>query len=162
MGIRPIHRIKHVIDSEGALAVDTQSTTNLATAEDNPTLANTTGCQLGSTVNGIYLHVEVSHTSGAGRPNIYMMVVKNQGGQVNFPKAYEVGADDAKRFVIHQEMIMQSGDAGNGLPRPIFNGVIKIPKVYRRMGPSDKIQVMLVSKTVVSDFCLQAHYKEFR
>ncbi len=162
MGIRPIHRIKHVIDSEGGLTVDSQSTTTLAVAQDAPVIANTTEVETGSTINAIYLHVEVSHTSDVGRPNIYLMVVKNQSNDISFPKAYEVGADNAKRFVIHQEMLMMSGDAGNGLPRVLFNGVIKIPKVYKRMGPSDKLQVMIIAKSVQADFCLQCHYKEFR
>ncbi len=160
--IRPVQRIKHVVDSEGALVAGTRSVVDLITTVDQPVLANVNNVQTASTVNGIYLHVEVSHTSGAGRPNIYMAIFKNPGANLSNFDGDAVGADDNKKYVIHQEMLMMSGDAGNGLPRPLFNGVIAIPKGYRRNGPKDKLSCILFSKTVAADFCLQAHYKEFR
>ncbi len=162
MSLRPINRIKHVVDVEGALVAGTQSNSGIADAVDAPVLAQTAQVVTGATINGIYLHVEVSHTSGVGRPNIYMMIFKNPGNNLGFPSANNVGASDSKKYVIHQEMIMMSGDAGNGLPRPIFNGVIAIPKHMRRFGPDDTLFVSLLSPTVAADFCLQCHYKEFR
>ncbi len=164
--LRPIHRIKHVIDAEGTVDDTPIVTIPLIDASDTPSLASVTEVETGSRVNGIYLHIEVSHTSGTGRPNIYMIVYKNPGtayGATTFdPKA--MGGNDLKRFVIHQEMILMSGDAGNGLPRPIFNGVIVIPKGYQRFGPDDRLSVNLVTGNVGvnADWCLQAHYKEFR
>ncbi len=160
--LRPIHRIKHVVDVEGGLVAGTQSQTDIITTKDAPVLANTSEVETGSKVNGIYLHVEVSHTSGTGRPNIYMAVYKNPGGLISAPQADAVGGSDTKRFFIHQEMIMMSGDAGNGLPRPLFNGVITIPKGMRRFGPDDRLRILLLSKAVAADFCMQSHYKEFR
>ncbi len=161
--LHPVNRIKHVVDAEGGLTAGTQSNTPIIDATDTPTLADTVGVQTGSTVNGIYLHVELSHTSGTGRPNMYMAIFKNPGNNIAvFPLANAVGASDAKKYVIHQEMIMLSGDAANGLPRPIFNGVIKIPKHMKRFGPDDRLYVSLLSPTVVGDFCMQVHYKEFR
>ncbi len=161
--LRPVHRIKHVVDSEGGLVAGTQSSIDVIATKDAPVLANTTEVETGSKVNGIYLHVEVSHTSGVGRPNVYMAVMKLPAAAVsNIPQANAVGASDTKRYVIHQEMIMMSGDAGNGLPRPLFNGVIAIPKGMIRMGPDDRLRVLLLSPTVAADFCLQCHYKEFR
>ncbi len=159
--LRPVHRIKHVIDSEGGVTA-VQSNIPLIAAVDAPTLASPTQVETGSKVNGIYLHVEISHTSGVGRPNMYMIVWKNPGNNIPVPAANSVGTNDNKRFVIHQEMIMLSGDAGNGLPRPIFNGVIVIPKGFRRFGPDDNLYVSLLSPTVTGDMCLQCHYKEFR
>ncbi len=93
---------------------------------------------------------------------MYFAVFKNPANALGFPPIDAIGASDLKKFVIHQEMIMLSGDAGNGLPRPIFNGVIKIPKHMQRFAPDDKLYVCLLSKTVTGDFCLQMHFKEFR
>ncbi len=163
--IRPVHRIKHVVDSEGGTAAGTQSVIDLIETVDAPVLANTNECETGSKVNGIYLRVEVLHSSGAGRSNMYLAVFKNPGnnlGSGSIPLANAVGASDNKKYVIHQEMIMMNGDAGNGQPRVLFNGVIKIPKVYIRNGPSDRLQLFLLTPTVLSDFCVQCHYKEFR
>ncbi len=164
--LHPVHRIKHVIDAEGTVDDTPIVVVPLIDAEDAPTLAGVTTVETGSKVYGIYLHIEVSHTSGTGRPNIYMIVYKNPatayGGTAFDPKS--IGNLDLKRFVIHQEMILMSGDAGNGLPRPLFNGVIKIPKGMQRMGPDDRLAVNLVIGTagVNADWCLQCHYKEFR
>ncbi len=162
MSLRPVHRIKHVIDAEGNIT-NVKSTVPLIKAVDAPVLGSPTEVETGAKVNGIYLHVEVLHASGAGRPNVYMSVVKNPGNNITGPDPSAVGIDDNKRFVIHQEMIMMSGDAGNGLPRPLFNGVIVIPRGYRRFGPNDQLILQLITKgTVVADMCMQSHYKEFR
>ncbi len=162
MSLRPIHRIKHVVDVEGGLTGGSVSTTDLINTVDAPVLANTNQVETGSKVNGIYLHIEVSHTSGVGRPNVYMALYKNPGGSIAVINPENVGSNDNKRFVIHQEMIMMSGDAGNGLPRPLFNGVIAIPRGYKRFGPNDKLIVVIKSSVVDADFCLQCHFKEFR
>ncbi len=163
--IRPVHRIKHVVDAEGGTTAGAVSTIDLITTVDAPVLANSNECETGSKVNGIYLRVEVLHSSGAGRSNMYLAVMKNPGNNLaaaSFPAINAVGVNDNKRFVIHQEMIMMNGDAGNGQPRVLFNGVIKIPKAYIRNGPSDRLLLLLLTPTVLGDFCVQCHYKEFR
>ena len=47
-------------------------------------------------------------------------------------------------------------------PRTIFNGVIVIPKGYRRFGPNDELTVSTLAPGVTTDQCFQCHYKEFR
>ncbi len=162
---RPIHRIKHVVDSEGATVAATVSTIDLINTQDAPTLANTNQVETGSKVNGIYLRIEVLHSSGAGRSNMYMALLKNPGNNLtaaSIPAPNAVGGSDMKNKFIHQEMIMMNGDAGNGQPRVLFNGVIKIPRGMIRNGPGDRLQLKLFTPTVASDFCVQCHYKEFR
>ncbi len=165
MALRPIHRIKHVVDAEGTVDDTPNVIVDLINTVDAPVLASTNQVETGAKINGIYLKVEAIHISGVGRPNLYMLILKNPGGNLSTainPKT--VGLDDNKRFVIHQEMIMLSGDAGNGLPRIVFNGVIAIPKGYRRMGPNDKLQMFLRGGNAGPsfDWCMQCHYKEFR
>ncbi len=159
----PINRIKHVVDSSGTLTAGTPIVQSLAKSDDAPVLANTTECLTGSVVNGIYLHLEAvpNETDAGAIPNVYMMVMKNPGANLTFPSPNAVGADDNKRYVIHQEMIMLNNLAG-GNPRSVFNGVIVIPKGYRRMGPGDALQISVFSTAVNIAFCYQAHYKEFR
>ncbi len=161
--IRPVNRIKHVIDAFGSVTA-TQSSVSLVDADDNPVLTSPTLVQTGSVVNGIYLHVEVLHASGEGIPNIYLAIFKNPGNNITAPQADAVGISDAKKFIIHQEMILMSGDTGSGLPRPLFNGVVAIPKHMRRFGPDDRLACLLVVQDAdtVANFCLQCHYKEFR
>ncbi len=159
--LRPINRIKHVVDSQGGITAGAGQTIVLADATDTPTLAATTSVETGCTINGIYLKVEANATSSAALSNCYMMVTKNPGNNVALPEVNVVGASDAKRFVIHQEMVMfQQVDNSN--PRTIFNGVIAMPRGYRRFAPDDQLSLRLFTPGVSINFCIQCHYKEFR
>ncbi len=161
MSLRPVNRIKHVFDLQGAGVAGTQVSTNFMLTSDTPDLATTTEVETGSTVHGIYMHLEaIALTSGA-LPNFYMFVAKNPGGNLTFPNGNVVGADDNKKYVIHQEMVMfQRQDGSN--PRTIFNGVIKFPKHLRRNGPNDIWTLRVFSPGVNFEFCVQIHWKEFR
>jgi len=161
MALRPIHRIKHVVDIQNAAVAGTQVNESIIQSKDAPVLANTKECETGSKVNGIYLHVEVVATSSAALTNVYMMVIKNPGNNIIVPAANLVGASDNKRFVIHQEMVMMQEQTGSN-PRTIFNGVIALPRGYRRNGPNDFLYVSLLSPGISINYCMQAHYKEYR
>ncbi len=164
MALHPVNRIKHVVDSSGTLSTPgTGVAVNVISSTDTPTLADTDGCETGSKVNGIYLKVEVACvlTVASAIPNVYLMVMKNPGGNLTAPSAFAVGSDDNKRYVFHQEMInIENTTAGQS--RILFNGVIAIPKGYRRNGPNDVIQVTIVAPSIKIAYCLQCHYKEFR
>ncbi len=165
MALRPINRIKHVVDSSQTIPTGTSFPIVLVSASDTPDLASTTEVLTGSTVNGIYLKVEVSsdeQTPGGVIPNVYMIVYKNPGDNISTIVPNTVGSSDNKRFVIHQEMIMLENTGIGGNPRVVFNGVIKIPKGYRRFAPNDKLYVVMLAPQVDINQCLQAHYKEFR
>ncbi len=149
------------MDKQAAAAVGVSVDTILIDTVDTPTIADTDGVETGSTVNAIYLKVEVVATTSAALPNAYMMVYKNPGTNLTFPDPNVVGADDNKKYVIHQEMVMlQMQDGSN--PRTLFSGVIVIPKHYRRNGPDDTLKVRVFSPGVALNFCVQCHYKEFR
>jgi len=165
MALRPIHRIKHVVDVSAALAKATALPQSLIITKDAPVLANVQEVETGAKVNGFYLKIEVvanEDLASAGPvPNVYMAIQKNPGGNSNAVQANNVGVNDDKRFIIHQEMIMlQKQIQGN--PRILFNGVIVIPKGYRRFGPNDTLTMNLFSPAVNILFCAQMHFKEFR
>ncbi len=163
MALRPITRIKHVVDKSGTLTAGTTIQENIVVVKDAPVLANTTECETSSKINGIYLKVEVAsnETDAGAIPNVYMAIGKNPGGNLTLPAPNLVGPNDNKRYIFHQEMILINNLAG-GNPRILFNGVIAIPKGYRRNGPNDIISVGILSTAVNITYCLQAHYKEFR
>ncbi len=163
MGLHPVNRIKHVVDASGTIAAPAVNTVAVVIAVDAPVIGNTSEVVTGSKVNAIYLKVEMgSNEQILGlTPNFYLMVAKNPGNNLTLPSPNAVGANDNKRFVIHQEMIMFDNVQG-GNPRVVFNGVIVIPKGYRRMGPNDRLTVSLLAPQINTHFCLQAHYKEFR
>ncbi len=159
--IRPVNRIKHVIDTQAGLAANVTSTDNLIATVDNPVLANVTECKIGSKVNGIYLKVEINATSSAALSNAYMYVMKNPGGNLAGPNPNVVGPSDNKKYIIHQEMVMMQ-QVTNSNPRTLFNGVIAIPRGYRRNGPNDLLQLRILAPGVSINYCFQCHYKEFQ
>ncbi len=163
MAIRPVNRIKHVVDASSSLAAGVQANNVIVGATDTPSLAVTNSVQTGSKVNGIYLRVEIAADELVANaiPNCYLLVTKIPGGNLSAPDADAVGSSDNKRFVIHQEMVMfENRDSGNG--RTLFNGVIVIPKGYRRFAPNDTLVLSILSPSVDIKECHQVHYKEFR
>ncbi len=159
--LRPVNRIKHVIDVQSAIVAGTAENQDLINTVDTPTLANTKDVETGSTVNGIYLKVEVVATTSAALSNVYLIVWKNPGGNLSSPAPNAIGSSDNKRFVIHQEMLMMQ-QQDNSNPRTLFNGVIGIPKGYRRNAPNDRLIFRILAPGVNINYCLQCHYKEFR
>ncbi len=159
--LRPINRIKHVVDRQSAITPGNSEVTNLANAVDAPVLANNSEVETGSTINGIFLVVECYATSSAALANVYITIAKNPGGNVTIPPANAVGTSDNKRFVIHQEMVMLQR-VTNSNPRTVFKGVIALPRGYRRFAPDDRLQLEILAPGVSVDYCLQSHYKEFR
>ncbi len=163
--LRPINRIKHVVDFQTAVPVNVQITQAIISAKDAPVLASPAQVVTGSKVNGFFCTVEAvaSESSTTATPNLYLIFYKNPGGNLTFPNGNAVGSDDNKKFVIHQEMVMINAVDG-GSPRNIFKGVIKIPRHLQRMGPNDKVeaQLFIPSTGVAINACSQYHYKEFR
>ncbi len=161
--LRPVNRIKHVVDFQFAVVGGTILSRDLIATTDTPTLAVPNSVETGSKVNGIYLKVEVVNTEATQGvlPNVYLVIVKNPGGNITPPTPNLVGIDDNKRYVIHQEMLMLQKQTGSN-PRTLFNGVIVLPRGYRRNGPNDKLVCNILSPGVDLDACLQCHYKEFR
>ncbi len=163
--LRPVNRIKHVVDFQTALPVNTALPQTLIQAVASPSLANTAEVNKGATVNGIFLTVEgvASETSTTATPNVYIIILKNPGNNLTMPNGNAVGANDNKRYVIHQEMVMiNPSDGGN--PRNLFKGVIAIPRGYRRFASNDRLilQLFIPSTGVAMNVCGQCHYKEFQ
>ncbi len=165
MSVRPIQRIKHVVDISATVSAGAVSNNVLVDTVDAPVLANIAQVVTGSKINGIYLKVECASnevaTPGA-IPNVYLAVYKDPGDNLAVIDPTTIGANDNKRFVFHQEMIMLENTGKGGNPRILFNGVIVIPKGYRRNGPNDRLYLSIRSNTLDIAFCVQCHYKEFR
>ncbi len=148
---------------QAVTAGGTQATNNVILAVDNPVITTAIQVQSGCTVNAIYMKVECvnSEVTQGNLPNAYMLVFKNPGSNLTIPVANVVGVNDNKKYVIHQEMLMLQKVTGSN-PRTLFNGVIVIPKGYRRFSFDDSLQVGVFSPGIDLEFCIQVHFKEFR
>jgi len=169
--LRPVKSLKHVIDTNGAITGATPSQTDVVNVVNDPADTSTPQVAQGSTIHSIFLNVQVVGIIGAGGvDNVYMIVFKSPGDNINPPSVDSVGTSDSRRFVIHQEMMMTGQPGGNpgssNIPRTLFKGVIKIPRGYKRNGYDDKLMVLIGHRagevTQKTNFCLQCIYKEFR
>ncbi len=161
--LRPVNRIKHVVDIQNALTAGTGRTEVIADTVDNPDTTIPTQVETASTINGIFLTVEVTRTGTTSDvlANFYIHIAKNPGNNLTMPEANAVGGSDNRKFIIHQEMVMLQGtNAGN--PRTVFKGVIAIPRGYRRNGIDDRLAIRFFSPGVNINYCFQSIYKEFR
>lgn len=164
MALRPVNRIKHVFDSQATIAAAAQGSFPIALATDTPTLAATNSVETGSKINGFYIKFTVASNDDlvpGATPNFYIYLAKNPGGNLTLPAPNVVGADDNKRYVIHQEMTMIENRV-SGIPTVVFSGVIVVPKGMRRMGPNDVWSVNTLCSQIDTAQCIQVHYKEFR
>ncbi len=165
MALRPINRIKHVVDSSATVAAATDNGFVLADTTDTPTLAATTSVETGSKINGFYIRLEAASNEAidlGAIPNFYMLVAKNPSNALTFPDANVIGSSDLKRFVIHQEMTMLENKGQGSNARTVFNGVVVVPKGMRRNAPDDRWIVRIFCPALATVVCIQAHYKEFR
>ncbi len=164
MALRPINRIKHVVDASSTTTAASTSVFVVALATDTPTLASTPSVETGSKINGFYIRFEAASNEAtvAGIPNFYFYMWKNPGGNLTRPVPNAVGPNDNKRFVIHQEMTMIENKGQGSNARTVFNGVIAVPKGMRRMGPADLWEIVFLCPAINTANCVQIHYKEFR
>ncbi len=166
--LRPVNTLKHTVDTQSVIAAGTDEKINLVDVADNPPSTTANLNSTGSTLNGIFLNVQVvNSTNSVGLiNNVYMYVILNPGNNftpADFPLVNEVGIGNFRKMVFHQEMAMLS-DANDSIPITLFKGVLAIPKKARRLGINDR--VVLVVGTPVGgaeiDVCVQCIYKEIR
>ncbi len=165
MALRPINRIKHVVDASATVAAAAVNAFNIATATDTPALGSNPAVETGSKINGFYIRVEIASNEAidlGAIPNVYLMISKNPGGNLTMPAPNAVGVSDNKRFVIHQEMSMIENKGQGSNARTLFNGVVVVPRGMRRMGPLDEWRCSILCPALNTAQCFQAHYKEFR
>ncbi len=149
------------MDSQDGVTLGVTLVKNLAFTVDAPVLTSADQVETGAHIYGIFLKVECYATTAGALANVYMSVTKNVSGNNPNLAPNVVGTSDAKRYVIHQEMIMLEQSV-NGNPRTLFAGVIKIPRGYARFGPDDRLELRILAPGVNINVCAQTHYKEFR
>ncbi len=160
--MRPVKSMKHIVDRQGGLIAGTKVDEDVIRASDAPVFSvNPQDVETGSTVNSIFLNIQVAATGTAALANVYMYVMKNPGNNITEVNGNIVGVSDIRKFVIHQEMIMTEKNT-TAIPRTLFKGVIKLPRGYRRFGIEDRLIVSLFSPGVTYDYCIQCIFKEYQ
>ncbi len=162
-GPRPVvNSIKNVTNSQGSLS-GTVVTKTIAKAVTSPSPTVQTDVSHGCIIKALYLVLDVCGLGGTGVLNIsdfYLM--KNPGANLTPPNPDSQGTSNEKKFIIKswRAMIMRNQD-GN-VPYH-WEGWIKIPRRYHRMGTDDIWQINLMcSSGVTGHFSTLAIYKWYR
>ncbi len=152
--------MKNSLESLGGLT-GTLIAKNIAKAVDDPDSA--TGPEevsQGSVIKAIYVVMDICGLGASGVLNNYNgYLIKNGGANLTPPAPISVGTSNEKRWIIRQwhGMIMRNQDGNAPLH---WEGWIKIPKRFQRMGTDDIWQiVMQCTSGVTGHFSLYIIYK---
>ncbi len=163
--IRPVNRVKHILDSEGVLTGGANSTNVLAVTVPVASSPFKPGdIPLGSTINGMFLSVFVIGATGApinGSINWY--IAKTRAGQstsADFPGAGNTGVSEVRNQIFHEEKGLAGSGDGTAMA---FKGVVAIPRGMRRFREGDSIFIKLQSQDATSDaqFCIKAIFNVY-
>ncbi len=136
-----INSEKHIVDFGGPL-----STTNrvdlVAKAVTAPSNTIITDCHRGGTIKAIWISLDFCGTAASGvQQDTFVYLIKNPGDNLTEPGAFSVGSSNEKKFVFKMwsQMTMRNQD---GNPPYHWEGWVKVPKRYQRMGTDDTFQLV--------------------
>ncbi len=149
-----------VFDVEAVVPADV--TTIIARAVDTPTTAVDRDVARGSTIKSIWISLDICGLAGSGALQVTdVYLIKNPGANLTLPLVRSQGTSNEKKFIIKtwNYMTMRNQD---GNPPYHWEGWIKIPKRYQRMGTDDLWQVKWGCTTATAHASIMAIYKWFR
>ncbi len=158
----PINSIKHIIDSEGALAAGAQSIVDLAKTVPSlsvPFVPNEV--ELGAKINAFFLSVFLIGQTGAPvTGSLNWLIWKQRTGQsASSPTPGNTGISQVRNQIIHEEKGLSGSGDGTAMA---FKGVIVVPRGMRRMREGDLWKIALLDSTSETvSFCVKAIYKSF-
>ncbi len=155
-----INSEKHVVDKVEALT-STTTLSLIAKAVTAPSNTVTTDCHRGGHIKAIWISLDFCGlgTSGANnRAVVYL--IKNPGDNLTEPAPLGTGSSNEKKFIFKMwsQMVMRNQD---GNPPYHWEGWVKVPKRYQRMGTDDTIQLVSGMSAETGHLFVNAIYKEY-
>ncbi len=142
----------------------TVSTTNtvslLAKAVTAPSNTVTTDCHRGGHIKAIWVSLDLCGIAGSGvLQQMSAYLIKNPGDNLIPPGGFAIGSSNEKKFVFKywNAMTMRNQD---GNPPYHWEGWVKVPKIYQRMGTDDTISIVTGSNTATGHGAFSVIYKE--
>ncbi len=159
MGIRPVIKSIKNVTQGTLLASTTLQAFDVAVAIDNPVTSTSNNVQNGCQIRAIWLSIDACGLAASGvvqRMAIYL--IKNPGANLTLPGAFTTGTSNEKKFIIKQwqPMTMRNQD---GNPPFHWEGWIKLPRRYHRMGTDDVWKLGVEVDSATGHFSAIAIYK---
>ncbi len=163
LSLRPVNSITNRIVATAGLT-GTQVNQTLAKAVDAPASGSAPEeVSHGSSIKAIWLSLDACGLGGTGVLNNFDgYLFKNPGANLTPPLPISAGNSNEKKFIIKQwhGMIMRSQDGVSSLH---WEGWIKVPRRYHRMGTDDLWQIVVQATSgITGHFSVNAIYKWFR
>ncbi len=155
-----INSEKHIVDSTFAV-VSTNVTKIIAKAVTAPSNTVDTDCHRGGTIKAIWVSIDLcglGTTLALQKTIAYMM--KNPGNNLTPPGVFAVGTSNEKKFVFKMWSFMTMRNS-DGNPPYHWEGWIKIPKRYQRMGTDDTFSITIANNGETGHGYTNVIYKEY-
>ncbi len=160
-GPRPIiNSEKHIVDNAVGLTT-TNTVTLIAKAVTAPSNTVDTDCHRGGHIKAIWISIDLCGLAATGVLQKTMAyLIKNPGDNLTEPGVFAAGTSNEKKFIFKMwtQMTMRNQD---GNPPYHWEGWVKIPKRYQRMGTDDTIQLVWACDTVTAHGYHNSIYKEY-
>ncbi len=160
MSLNVINSEKHIVDQIVPLT-GTIADTIIAKAVTAPSNTVETDCHRGGHIKAIWITLDVCGLGASGAQEQFAgYLIKNPGANLTPPGTFTVGTSNEKKFVIKQwfAMLMRNQD---GNPPFHWEGWVKIPKLYQRMGTDDTWNIVLGLNTGTGHGNISVIYKEY-
>ncbi len=157
-----INSIKNSVGNQGGMTT-TETAVEIAKAVDTPVSATgPTEVSQGSIIKAIYCILDVCGLAGTGvlqRTGCY--IIKNPGANLTIPSVFSVGTSNEKKFIFKEWQFMTML-VTEGINPNHWEGWIKIPKRYQRMGTDDVLQLVHEVSGATGHITTKFIYKWFR
>ncbi len=155
-----INSEKHLVDQAESLTT-TISDTLIAKAVTAPSNTVTTDCHRGGHIKAIWISLDFCGTGTSGaNVRVIVYLFKNPGDNLVSPAPFNAGGSNEKKFIFKMwsQMTMRNQD---GNPPYHWEGWVKVPKRYQRMGTDDTIRMISGINTETGHLFVNAIYKEY-
>ncbi len=161
-GIRPvINSIKNVVDSVLLATTSLQSTT-VAKAVNSPLSTVDSDVSNGCAIRAIWCSIDVCGLAATGvRQRVGFYLIKIPGANLTVPGVFAVGTSNEKKFVVKQWSYMTMRNQDGNAPNH-WEGWIKVPYRYQRMGTDDIWQLVVACDSATAHYSAQFIYKWLR
>ncbi len=161
LSLRPVDSMKNCVYGEsGTNASGIQKI--IAIAKDNPVTTVQEEVERGCTIKSIWISLDICGLAATGvlqTTTVYLF--KNPGANLTPPVPRTEGTSNEKKFVVKtwNYMTMRNQD---GNPPYHWEGWVRLPKRYHRMGTDDFWSIQAATTTSTGHLSVQAIYKWFK
>ncbi len=160
-GLRPVNSTKNIVYVE--TSIGTAITTFIfANAVDSAALAAPADMERSGTIKNVWISLDFCGLAGSGvQQTTTVYLIKNVGANLTPPTPRTEGSSNEKKFIFKEwnQMTMRNQD---GNPPYHWEGWVKIPRQYQRMGANDNLSISFACTNAAGHFSAQFIYKWFK